>query len=71
MYKRSTFQYFNELAIIVHNEIDEGFIATMPLDAEEGHPMSDAFYVLDKDDTNYGTPLKNQPNFDEELYHSN
>lgn len=71
MYKRSPFQYFNDLAVIFGNDIAEGFIATTPLDAEEGHPMNDAFNVLDEDDTNCGTSLDSQPNFDEELYHSN
>ena len=71
MYKSSPFQYFNELAIIVGNDIVEGFAAITPLDVEEGHPMNDEFHVLDKDDTNYSTPLDSQPDFDEELYHSN
>jgi hypothetical protein len=71
MYKRSPFQYFNELVVIFGNDIAEGFAATMPLDAEEGHPMNDAFHVLDEDDTNCGTPLDSQPDFDEEVYHSN
>ena len=71
MYKRSPFQNFNELVVIVGNDIAEGFASTTPLDAEEGHPMNDAFNVLDEDDTNYGTPLDSQPDIDEELYHSN
>ena len=71
MYKRLPFQYFNELAIIVGNDIAEGFTSTMPLDAKEGHPMNDAFNMLDEDDTNCGTPLDSQPDIDEELYHSN
>ena len=57
MYKRSPFQYFNELAVIVGNDIAKGFAATMPLDAEEGNPMNDAFHPLDEDDTWCGTPL--------------
>lgn len=71
MYKRSPFQYFNELAVIVGNDIAEGFASTTPLDAEEGHPMNDAFNLLDEDDTNCGTPIDSQPDIDEELFHSN
>ena len=67
MYKRSPFQYFKDLVVIFSNEIAQGFIATMPLDVEEGHPMNNAFHVLDEGDPNCGTSLDSQPNFDEEL----
>ena len=64
MYKRPPFQYFTELAIIVGNDITEGFAVTMLLDAKEGHPMNDTFHVLNEDNTNCGTPLDSQPDFD-------
>ena len=64
MYKRSPFQYFNELAVIVGNDIAEGFSVTMPLHAKEGHPMNDTLHVLNEDDTNCGTPLDSHPDFD-------
>ena len=66
MYKRSPFQYFNELVVIVGNDIAKGFAVTTPLDAKEGHPMNDTFHVLNEDDTNFGTPLDSQPDIDEE-----
>ena len=71
MYMRSPFKYFNELAVIVGNDIAEGYIATTPLEAKEGHPINDAFHQLDEDDNICDTPLDSQPNLDEDFYHSN
>lgn len=71
MYKRSPFQYFNELAVIVDNDIAEGYTTTTPLDAKEGHLMNDAFHPFDEDDTGCDTPLDSQLDLDEDFYHSN
>ena len=39
VFKRQSFQHYNDLAIIVGNDITDGFTSTTAQDMEEGHNM--------------------------------
>ena len=57
VFKRQSFQYYNDLAIIVGNDIADGFTSTTTQDMEEGHNMD---VTLDNEDDYEGihTPIR-------------
>ena len=47
VFKRQSFQYYNDLALIVGNDIAEGVIAGTAQEAEEGHNMDETIDLND------------------------
>lgn len=71
VYKRQPFQYYNDLAIIVGNDIAEGAAATTAQETKEGLNMDGPAYMDCDEDVPISTPLNTTTDLDDELYHSN
>lgn len=74
VYKRQPFQYFNELACIVGNDIAEGTTAPTAHDNEEGNLMDEAVDLDDDGDFNTtmnNTTMDNATDLDNETNPSN
>ena len=69
MYRRQPFHYFNDLAIIVGNDMAEGGVAGTPQDVEDGNLYDDAVDLNDDNDLN--TPMNVASDFDEDFLQSN
>ena len=46
MYRRQPFTYFNDLVAIVGNDLAEGNVAAMALDAEDGNLLDEAIDLV-------------------------
>ena len=69
VYKRQPFQYYNELAFIVGNDMAEGNVAATAQETEEGHIMDEA---IDLDDVrDFSIPADADSQLDEHFAQSN
>ena len=70
MYRRQPFTYFNDLVVIVGNDIAEGNEAATPQDTEDGNLFDEAATDLD-DDEGFNTPVNIATDLDEGFLQSN
>ena len=69
MYKRKPFQYYNELAFIVGNDIAKGTIDATTQETKEGHIMDDSLNL--DNDKDFSIPVDVDSHLDEDFAQSN
>ena len=69
MYRRHPFTYFNDLVVIVGNDMVEGNVAAAAQDAEDGNLFDEAIDLGDDEEIN--TPLNVANDLDEYYLQSN
>ena len=65
VFKRQSFQYYNDLALVVGNDMADGVTSTTSQDTEEGHNM-DVNVDIDDDYEDIHTPIRAAVDLDDE-----
>lgn len=69
MYKRHPFLYFNDLAIIVGNDMANGTQPTTTIETKDCKLFDEAIDL--DDDRDFNMPMDGSPTVDEEFIHEN